>query len=193
MKIYRKMKKDTIDELFDNLKGEFDVNEPSQGHENRFLEKLNANDSASVNSEKSTGFNWKSFIAIAASLAICFAVFTTSQGEPEVLDLANVSPELSETQDFFTATIEAELKQLDKERSPLTEQIITEALEQIELLENEYKKLKTDLTESGKDQRVIYAMISNFQSRIDILNYVLEQIETIKQLNTDSNEPKNTI
>ncbi len=187
------MQKNNIEDLFESLKGEFDVNEPNEGHENRFLEKLNTNDSASVNSEKSSGFNWKPFLAIAASLVICFAVFTTSQSEPEVLDLANVSPELSETQDFFTATIEAELKKLDKERSPLTKQIITDALEQIELLENDYKKLKTDLTESGKDQRVIYAMISNFQSRIDILNYVLEQIETIKQLKTDSNEPKNTI
>lgn len=182
-----------IDTMFDRLQSEFDVELPNSGHEARFLKKLNANNNVSVNSEKSSGFNWKPFLAIAASLVICFAIFTTSQSEAETLDLANVSTELSETQDFFTATIEAELKKLDEERSPLTEQVITDALEQIELLENDYKKLKTDLAESGKDQRVIYAMISNFQSRIDILNYVLEHIETIKKLNTNSNETKNTI
>lgn len=187
------MQNDTIDDLFENLKGKFDVNEPNQGHENRFLEKLKANDMASIKSERKSSFNWKPFLAVAASVIICFGVFTTMNAQPEVMDLASVSPELSETQDFFTASIESELKKLNQERSPLTEQIINDALEQIQLLEKEYQNLKTDLTESNKDQRVIYAMISNFQNRIDILNTVLEQIETIKQLKINSDEPKNTI
>jgi hypothetical protein len=187
------MKKDTIDELFDNLNGEFDINEPNQNHELRFLDKLKANDVAPNDSKKSSGFNWRPFLAIAASLVICLSVFMTMQNEPEALDLASVSPELSETQDFFTATIENELKQLNKERSPLTEQIITDALTEIQLLETDYQHLKTDLTESGNDQRVIYAMISNFQSRIDILNTVLEEIETIKNLKTTIDDTKNTI
>lgn len=188
------MQKDTIDNLFEDLKGKFDVEVPNAGHENRFLDKLRANnDVVSINSKKSNGFNWKPFLAIAASLVICFSVFTTLKNEPEVMDLASVSPELSETQDFFTTTIETELKKLNKERSPLTEQIITDALNRIELLETEYQNLKTDLTESGEDQRVIYAMISNFQSRINILNTVLEQIEIIKDLKNNTNENNNTI
>jgi len=187
------MKKDTIDELFGNLKGEFDVNTPNKDHELRFLDKLKANDVVSIDSKKSSGFNWKPFLAIAASIVICLSVFITMQNQPEVLDLASISPELSETQDFFTTTIENELKKLNKERSPLTEQIITDALMQIQLLETNYQNLKTDLTESGSDQRVIYAMITNFQNRIDILNTVLKQIETIKELKINTNEPKNTI
>lgn len=187
------MQKDTIDELFDNLKGEFDINEPKKDHELRFSEKLKANDVALNDSNKSSGINWKPFLSIAASVVICLGLFMALKNDPEVLDLASVSPEMSETQDFFTTTIENELKKLNKERSPLTEQIITDALEQIQVLETEYQKLKTDLTESGKDQRVIYAMISNFQSRIDILNIVLEQIEDVKQLKINTDETKNTI
>jgi len=182
------MKKDTIDELFENLNGEFDINKPKEGHELRFLDKLKGHTMASNTIKKSSGFNWKPFLAIAASVVICLSVFMTLQNQPETLDLASVSPELSETQDFFTATIHNELTQLNKERSPLTEQIITDALKQIKLLETNYIKLKTDLTESGKDKRVIYAMISNFQNRIDILNTVLEQIEELKQLHINTNE-----
>ncbi len=187
------MEKDTIKDLFEGLKGEFDINEPKSGHENRFLDKLNATDVASVETKKIINFNWKSFIAIAASVIICLGVFTTINAQPEVMDLASVSPEMSETQDFFTTTINAELKKLNSERSPLTEQVITDALNRIELLEKDYQKLKTDLTESNKDQRVIYAMINNFQNRIDVLNTVLEQIETIKELKTNNDEPKNTL
>ena len=187
------MQKDTIDELFDNLKGEFDVNEPNKDHDLRFLDKLKANNVVVNDSKKSSGINWKLFLAIAASVVICLSVFMTLQNEPEALDLASVSPELSETQNFFTATIENELKKLNKERSPLTEQIITDALEQIQVLETNYQNLKTDLTESGNDKRVIYAMITNFQNRIDILTTVLEQIEIIKELKSNTNENNNTI
>lgn len=191
------MKKDNLESLFDDLKGEFDIETPQNNHEQRFLNKLKGNDLVSKemedNIEKQSGFNWKPLLAIAAALVICFGVFTSLLNQSEVLDLASVSPELSETQDFFTATIENELKRLNKERSPLTEQIISDSLIHIQILEKDYKKLKTDLTESGKNQRVIYAMISNFQSRIDILNTVLEQIETIKELKTNTNEPKNTL
>ena len=187
------MEKDTIDELFKGLKGEFDVNEPNNGHELRFLSKLNADNNVVINEKKSFKFNWKPILAVASSLVICFSVFMTLQNQPEALDLASVSPELSETQDFFTVTIENELKKLNEERSPLTEQIINDALIQIQILEKDYQNLKTDLIESGQDQRVIYAMISNFQNRIDILNTVLEQIEDVKQLKNNTNEPKNTI
>lgn len=184
------MKKDNIDNLFEDLKGHFDIETPNYNHEQRFLNKLKTQNSTSNNYKKTYGFNWKPFLMIAATLVIGFAVFINLQNQNKTLDLANVSSELSETQDFFTTTISGELKKLNKERSPLTEQIISDALAQIQTLETDYQKLKTDLTESNKNQRVIYAMISNFQNRIDILNTVLEQIQTIKELKSYNNEPK---
>ncbi|WP_339625694.1 hypothetical protein [uncultured Winogradskyella sp.] len=187
------MKKDIIDQLFDDLKGEFNVNAPKQNHELRFLDKLKATDLSVGTSKKSSRFNWKPFLAFAACFVICLSVFTALNTTTDEMDLASVSPELSKTQDFFTATLETELKKLNNERSPLTEQIIKDALTQIKLLEKEYKNLKTNLTESGNDQRIIYAMITNFQNRIDILNIVLEEIETIKNLKTTINDTKNTI
>ena len=56
-----------------------------------------------------------------------------------------------------------------------------------------YEKLKLDLTSSGEDKRVIYAMITNFQNRIDLLENVLEQIEEIKQLKNSNNENITTL
>lgn len=187
------MKQESLDNIFRELKGQFDIETPKNGHEKRFLERLNTNKKTSENDKTSRRFNWKPLLSVAAALVLCLGIFRALQNQPETLDLANVSPELSETQDFFTVTIAAELKKLDSERSPLTQQIINDALAQIEILETDYQKLKTDLSESGKNQRVIYAMISNFQNRIDILNTVLEQIETLKELKTKKNEIRNTI
>jgi len=35
------MKKDTIDQLFENLEGTFNVQDTPKGHQHRFLDKLN--------------------------------------------------------------------------------------------------------------------------------------------------------
>ncbi|MFD1063777.1 hypothetical protein ACFQ1Q_11020 [Winogradskyella litorisediminis] len=169
--------KDEIDNLFDDLKGQFDIKTPDDSHEARFLNKLEAQ---TISDNTKNSF-WKPFLAIAASVMICLSVFQLSDKTEEKTGLASVSEEMAETQDFFTATINEELKKLNAERSPLTQQIIYEAERQLKALEKDYAQLKIDLKQSGNDKRVIYAMISNYQSRIDILNNILQQIEDLKQ------------
>lgn len=187
------MEKDKLYTLFENFKDEFDVENPNEGHELRFLSKLKNGETASVKFKYSRTSFWKPFMAVAASVILCVSILTVIQNKTQTNDLASISPELSETQEFFTTTIAQELSVLINERSPKTEAIINDALAQINILEQEYEKLKIDLNESGDDKRVIYAMISNFQNRIDLLQNVLKQIEEVKQLNNKYNENNITI
>jgi len=89
---------------------------------------------------------------------------------------------MQETQEFFTKTIERELFEIKENITPENQALVEDAITQVDVLEKEYKKLKGDLLESGEDKRVIYAMIDNFQNRINLLQNVLEQIEVIKEL-----------
>lgn len=187
------MERDNLQKLFDNLNGEFDIENPNTGHEIRFLAKLKGEASKTVNLKYTKSNFWKPFMAVAASVILCVSILTFIQKKPVVYDLANVSPELSKTQEFFTTAINQELASLNNERNPETDAIINDALKRIDLLEKEYEKLKIDLTDSGEDKRVIYAMISNFQNRIDLLQSVMKQIEEVKQLNTNYNENNLTI
>lgn len=187
------MKTDKLEKLFENLKNEFDVEEPSIGHELRFSSKLKGEDTKVVELTSNQFKFWKPILAVAASVVLGAFIFINFQQETEVNDLANVSPELSETQEFFTTAIAQELSVLNEERTPETDTIINDALQRIEFLEKEYESLKVDLTESGNDQRVIYAMISNFQNRIDLLQNVLAQIKEVKQLKQNNDENKVTI
>lgn len=178
------MKKDAIDKLFGDLEGSFDVHETPNGHQKRFLDRLNE---AEKPSEKKLGW-WKP-LSIAASIALLIAVGSTFlKTTPSEKDLASVSPEMMQTQSFFTTTINEELQKLKNVTEPETQQMVKDALKQIDILEKEYKTLKTDLAISGNDKRVIYAMISNFQSRITLLQQVLEKIEEIKTLKAYRNE-----
>ena len=76
--------------------------------------------------------------------------------------------------------------------SPEYQDIVVDALFQIELLGQEYEQLKLELEASGDDKRIINAMISNFQNRIELLQNVLEQIDNVKQ-NSEQNENSSTL
>ena len=86
------------------------------------------------------------------------------------------------------SVIKNELATIENERNNDTEQLINDALLQINKLEDQYSKLTLELKESTEDKRIIYAMISNFQQRIDVLQSLLIQIEDLKQLKTQNNE-----
>ena len=165
--------------------------EPEAGHRDRFFEKLEA-----AREEKATSVGkirslWAPLLVAAASFAILFMVFGNTfliPGMEKSGDLASVSPEMKETKEFYTTFIENELSNLEAEKGPETEAIIKDALAQMEKLEKEYESLKKDLIKSGNDKRVIYAMISNFQQRIDLLKNVLAKINEVKKLKNTKNE-----
>lgn len=182
------MKTDPIETLFSNLNGAFDLEEPDTGHAQRFFEKLEHHNNQGTAHKNSKRLFSKPLLVIAASLILCFGLFFFLRQTTEVHDLANVSPELSQAQDFFITAINSELKKIKALKTPDHEALIADALKQLELLENNYERLRIDLGESGNDKRVIYAMINNFQGRINILENVLNTIEELKALQPSEHE-----
>lgn len=186
------MSTDNLDTLFEDLQGQFDVNEPRSGHQQRFMKKLNAE--SPIAEDQSKLFNlWKPFLAIAASLVLILTLTINRQGDSNVNALASVSPEMETTQDYFTTAIASELEKLNEVDNPEFQKLIVDALFQIKILEEDYQKLTVDLEESGNDKRVIHAMILNFQNRIDILTNVTEQIDELKTLKEIENENSSTL
>lgn len=173
---------DNLEKIFKELENQFDVEEPNIGHFDRFEAKLNKRTKPKIL------FKLWPFIAIAASIILIFGIWLGASFSNSGMELASISSEMGETQNFFTATIEKELASIEKERNPDTEQIITDGLQQLDILEKQYIMLTLELKESAADKRIIYAMISNFQQRIEVLQSLLIQIEDVKQLKTQNNE-----
>ncbi|MEM5539987.1 hypothetical protein [Olleya sp. AS48] len=177
--------KDNIEQLFENLDSQFDIEVPNLGHQQRFIDKLNKTETK-VASHKTN--YWKPLLAVAASVVLILSIVLNIKPNTTQKDLASISPELAETQNFFSNTIAFELNKLKTEKSPETQKLVNDALLRLDRLELEYKNLKLNLTESGEDQRVIYAMITNFQNRIDVLQSTLLQIEALKTLKQNNYE-----
>ncbi|WOI23613.1 MULTISPECIES: hypothetical protein [Nonlabens] len=177
---------------------DFNTTELPSGHRNRFLERLQAAQEdekvvsidrdgkaeGHADARKNPWFKW----SLVAGLALLMGLAGFNLGSSNDTDLASVSPEMANAQDFFSSTIAEELKQLESESSPETERLIADTKVQLLELENDYQQLKLDLDNSGNSRKVIAAMIQNFQNRIALLEAALEHIESLKQLklNTDA-------
>lgn len=162
---------------FDELKDQFDLEVPDRGHFDRFQARL----------ESKSKFNFWKPLAIAASLLLLLSLsgpFFSSN----TLELKDVSPKMEETQAYFTSVIDKELRELGKLETSANKKIISDALSQFEVLETEYKNLMVQLLESNEDKIIIYAMINNYQKRIDILRSVINQINNLNESKYNTNE-----
>ncbi len=176
------MENEKIENLFDNLQGTFDIEEPKEGHQQRFLEKLQASQGV-VSIERKRKSWWKP-LSIAASVVLFCAVgigfFNSVPTRDE--QVAEISPEVSQTQFYFASLIEEQVRELENVSTPETQKIIDDTMVQLQRLEANYKTLEQNLLNGGNSKLLLSAMITNFQTRIDLLEDVLNQIENIKTL-----------
>lgn len=184
------MEKD-LENLFNTLNGSFDTEEPQEGHTVRFLEKLESlgnHDTIGVTEKKQN--LWLRPLAIAASIAIIFSLGVIIQKNmPSTQEqLAEISPEAANTEFYFASIIEEQVKTLQQENIPETQQMVDDTMDQLQKLQIDYSRLEKDLLAGGNGKMILRAMITNFQTRIDLLEEVLVKIENIKNIKQSNNE-----
>lgn len=174
-------KKDTIEKLFYRLRDEFDIEEPGVNHKERFLKKLNDTKSPKRRNR------WKT-LSIAASIAFlsCVGIGVFYNGIKT--NTAEVVSEIEEAQFYFASLLQEEIEKVNAQSSPDTKQIIDDTMRQLHKLEQSYQQLRNDLMENGNSKQILHAMITNFQTRINLLQDVLIQIDEIKNLKSKEHE-----
>ena len=182
------MSEKSLEKLFERLQGEFDTEEPKNGHQERFLAKLNQNKGVVALPRKQTSW-WKP-LSIAASIALlCILgvqIFTQEQTIKE--QVVEIAPEVSKTEFYFASLIEEQVQELKDAKSPETARLVEDTLFQLDKLETDYANLEQELVNGGDSKIFLNAMITNFQTRIDLLKEVLASIENIKNLKSYNDE-----
>ena len=175
-----------------NENGEFDIFSPSSDHKFNFLQKLNEQQKSEhvISSNKTR--NWYRKLSIAASVALFIGVslMVIMLNKQPQYRLANVSPEMEKTENFFHNAIEHQIEQIKKNSSEANTKIVEDGMQQLNKLEEDYKELEKDLFESDNNPKVISAMISNFQKRIDLLENIQEKITNYSLQKNINNENK---
>ena len=182
------MENKNMEDVFKELEGAFDIEVPQDGHQERFLQKLQTGQKVIPLHRKEKSW-WKP-LSIAASIAVLLSGgFGVYNSFPTKQDrIATISPEASKTGFYFANLVNEQINALKKESTPETEKIITDTMTQLTTLESDYQKMEQDLLNGGNSKLILSAMINNFQTRIALLQDVLNQIETIKTVKNKSDE-----
>jgi hypothetical protein len=190
--------KDYIEELIEMNKEALNDNEPMEGHFGRFEEKLKAQ-------HKTRSISWNMVLKIAAVIVFAFLVTNQafiyfspdSQGlianagkKSSDISLASVSQEYEEVEFYYTTSINSGLNQWNalNEEGLISED--EEAMMQSELKEFErlYKNLQNDLAANPNDERVINAMLEFYQTKLSLINMIVNKLEDVKQQKNNHNE-----
>jgi len=178
------MKRD-LEHTFKEFQKEFDFAEPNMGHFERFQAKLKEGEKTKA--KKNTSWLW---LSVAAMVLLAFGFMLGNLNSQKGLELADVSPKMQETQNFYLASIQQEIELVKAKQTPENMQIIEDSFAQLKILEKKYENLTIELQESNEDKRVIFAMISNFQTRITVLQNLMNQLEEFESMGQNIPENK---
>ncbi len=158
-----------------------------KNHEDRFLSKLDK----ALPETKATKFSWFQIAAsIVLLLGLSFGGYTYFQKEGnvdpvvaittpvETKTLGDVSPGLKKVEDYYLASINLELSKM--EYTPETKDLFDGYLEQLNELDEEYKRLSVELTASGPSELTVNALIDNLKLRLNLLHRLRTQLKELK-------------
>ncbi|MDH7913026.1 hypothetical protein [Winogradskyella sp. SYSU M77433] len=165
----------------------------SEGHEARFLQKL---DKALPEDKKSS--NRFGFFNIAASvvvlLGLSFGAYKYFQKPTtvipktpekvvtnEIKSLGDVSPDLKKVEDYYLASINLELSKV--KLTPANKELFDGYVLRLKELNDEYDRLTVELTENGPNEETLDALIDNLKFR---LNLVMRLKEKLQEFNDES-------
>ncbi len=177
-------KPDKLESYIEENRSEFDTETPSA--------KIWKAIEGRLSGGKVVRMTFKRYIAVAAVALLLLSVggfmgqYLATSGGTNVAEATfeGMAPEVAEMEDFYAMKISEKVEEL-KNISP-----DDAVLKDLEEMETQYKEIKKELlaSEMTESEFIIRALIDNLQTRMEILEKVLQRIESVKSLNTIENE-----
>lgn len=158
------------------------------GHEKRFLDKLEQ-EFPLVEKPK---FNYWKVAAVLIPLMM-LSIYYWTEMRPENTDnqsftLAEISPELGEAENQLAYLVEVNVKKVKSMETEENRELVDNSLNQLQNLQRDYNHLLDDLKESGGNPQVMKSVLMNLQLQVEVLETVLNQINTIQEFKHNQNE-----
>ncbi len=126
---------------------------------------------------------WPTVWKVAAMIFMVSTIYLMiDKRQSEELDGPTLSDEFTQAEDYYVTLI-AQRKQAIQEQ--LTPEQHEQFLVEIDQLDSMYIELKKTYQSNASNDRVMDAMISNLQLRLDILNKQLDILQNIKNQNNE--------
>jgi hypothetical protein len=182
---------DWIDELIRENKEMFENEEPSQGHFERFGERLR-----NEKRRKLVRRIYTATAAVAAGLILMVSSVVVYERyfdrEPDAMKLGDVDPRLSKVEYYFTSQIDQLSSGIDSLTSYSDENTRTMINQELAEMDSIHTELSRKLGRHPGDERIVTAMINYYQTKLKIMQSFLANLNQIKQNNHIKNQDYET-
>lgn len=98
--------------------------------------------------------------------------------EPDIL-LSAISPEFKKIENYYLASVNLEIARL--EITDDNKELIDAFMKQLAELDEEYKLLNQEITESGVSEEMVNAMIENLKLRVELMLKLKAKLKELKE------------
>jgi hypothetical protein len=180
----------TIDELIRINRDFFDDREPPEGHMERFSSKLEARFKPS---RSIVPYLLKTAVAtLLISLSSLWIWEHFIRPDRDRMSLSDVSPQYKEVENYYIYQVnmmENEIGTFDITGNP--EQIDV-LMKEIRSMDSVYVHLQKELKANPGDERITNAMIKHYQTKIEVMSFIVNQLQTIKNEKSKSTQNEGT-
>ncbi len=178
----------TIDEIIRNNRDLFEDREPSEGHFERFNRKLELRFHSSVK---------RSIVPYLLKAAVVTLLITLSslwtwehfiRSGSNRMALGDVSPHYKEVENYYLHEVnlmESEIITVDLKNNPQQKEML---IREMKSMDSVYVQLEKELKANPNDERVISAMIEHYQTKLEVMNYIVNQLKSIRNDNKKDNK-----
>ncbi|TFG41531.1 MAG: hypothetical protein E4H43_04280 [Bacteroidia bacterium] len=177
-----------IEDIIRNNKDFFNSAEPSDGHFERFSMKLEIRCGEKVVKRSIVPYLLKA--AVVTLLVTLSSLWTWDhfiRPDRNRMTLGDVSPQYKEVENYYAHQVnimESELSNIDLKNNPEQKRIL---LSEMKSMDSVYVQLQEELKANPNDERIINAMIEHYQTKVEVMSYIVSQLKAIRNEN-----PKNT-
>ena len=163
---------DQLEKMIEKFRDDIQNDHPNEGHFDRFEMKLNS-------TEKNKPRFWIGYTtSIAAILVVALLVFLPEKSENGKLTLSDLSEQYANVEFYYTSSINQQTQQIISLNEKMgNDQSIQLLVEELKMYDQVYDQLCTDLNAMPNDERVINALITYYQTKLEITSKILFSIE----------------
>lgn len=183
----------TIEEIIRNNKDFFEDAEPSEGHFERFNRKLEMRFHSGGVKRSIVPYLLKA--AVVTLLVTLSSLWTWDhfiRPDRNRMALGDVSPQYKEVENYYLHQVnlmESEISTVEVVFDPEQKKMLSKELKSMDSV---YVQLQKELKANPDDERIINAMIEHYQTKVEVMTFIVNQLKTIRNENQNINEDEKT-
>jgi hypothetical protein len=179
MKNFTGMK--TIEDIIRQNRDLFEDREPSEGHFDRFSVKLEIRAQSRANKRSIVPYLLRA--AVVTLLVTLSSLWTWDhfiRTGSSRMTLGQVSPQYREVENYYIHQVnlmEGEIVNTDLKNNPEQKEVL---MKEMKSMDSVYVSLQKELKANPNDERIINAMIDHYQTKLEVMTYIVNQLKTIR-------------